>query len=204
MRRLLALSIFLTASFFPAALLAGNSGQPSPDQGNLELTLIPGAPLRLELSAGDYRIEAGESDRMLITSRPKNPADRAKVHFGISATRTSALVRVNGSRDFAATIQIPRSLNLNVRLSAGRLVIDRIIGDTDIQSHAGELEINVGRPEEYKTVNASVLAGDIDASAFQGSKSGLFRSFNSKGPGKYHLHVHLGAGQIRLIRQEEI
>src|SRR5215831_16162026 len=201
MRRLLALSTFLTASFFPAGLVAGSPSQPSPEQGNLELTLIPGAPLRLELSSGDYRIEAGQPDRMLITSRPKNPADRAKVHFGISATRTSALVRVSGSRDFAATIQIPRNLNLNVRLSAGRLVIDRIIGDKDIQSHAGELEINVGRPEDYKTVDASVLAGDIDASAFQRSKSGLFRSFNSKGPGRYRLHVHLGAGQIRLIRE---
>ena len=203
MRHLLALSIFLTASFIPPAH-AGNSGRPAPDQGNLELTLIPGTPLRLELSPGDYRIEAGQADRMLITSRPKNPDDRARVHFGINATRESALVRVKGPENFAATIQIPRKANLNVRLSAGRLVIDRIVGDKDIESHAGELEINVGRPEDYKTVDASVLAGDIDASAFQGSKSGLFRSFNSKGPGRYRLHVHVGAGQIRLFSEETI
>lgn len=200
MRRLLILSIFLTLVF----LAADNIWPQSADQGNLELTLMPGAPLRLELTAGEYRIEAGPSDKVRITSRPRNPDDRAKVRFGIAATRQSAVVRVNGPENFAATIQIPRNVNLNVRLTAGRLVIDRIIGDKDIESHAGELEINVGRPEDYKTVNASVLAGDIDASAFQGAKSGLFRSFNSKGPGKYRLHVHVGAGQIRLFKEETI
>jgi hypothetical protein len=200
MRRLPALSIFLTLAF--SAL--PNAWPQSIDQGNLELTLIPGAPLRLELSAGEYRIEAGDSDRMLITSQPRNPADRAKVRFGIAATRQSAVVRVNGSDHFAATIRIPRNVNLHVTLSAGRLVIDRITGDKDIESHAGELEINVGRPEEYKTVHASVLAGDIDASAFHGSKSGLLRSFNSKGPGKYRLNVHVGAGQIRLFAEETL
>ena len=173
------------------------------DEGNLELSLTPGSALKLDLSAGDYRIEAGQLDRLLITARPKNPGDRAKVHFGVDANTHEATVRVDGPRNFAATIEIPRNVNLNVRLTAGKLVLDHIQGDKDIESHAGQLEINVGSPNDYDTVHASVNAGEIDASAFQSQKGGLLRSFDSKGPGVYHLRVHVGAGQIRLFSAED-
>jgi hypothetical protein len=114
------------------------------------------------------------------------------------------VVRVEGPRNFAATIEIPRNVNLNVRLTAGKLVIDRIEGDKDIESNAGELQINVGKADDYRSVHASVNAGEIDASAFRAQKGGLFRSFDSKGPGIYRLRVHVGAGQIRLFSAEDV
>jgi hypothetical protein len=194
MKRLLALSICL------AALTAHPQTR---DEGNLELSLPKGSALRLDLSAGDYRIQAGDQDRLFITARPKNPADRAKVHFGVNAKQHTAVVRVEGPENFAATIEIPRNVNLSVRMTAGKLVLNHIQGDKDIESNAGELDINVGPPGDYRTVHAWVTAGGIDASAFSAQKGGLFRSFASRGPGTYRLRVHLGAGQIRLFTAED-
>jgi hypothetical protein len=42
------------------------------------------------------------------------------------------------------------------------------------------------------------MTGSIEASAFDVSKDGLFRSFEQHGPGKYRLHAHVLAGEIEL------
>jgi Putative adhesin len=171
--------------------------------GNLELSLAPKAMLTLDLSSGDYRIEPGPADKLVIKSQSKS-ADRHKVRFGLNATPDEASVKVDGPRNFAAIIQIPSNVRLNVRLNGGRLTMARIAGDKDIESNAGKLSIDVGHPDDYGIVDASVNLGEIDAPAFHGSKSGALQSFNSNGPGKYRLHVHVGTGQIRLFTDEAL
>jgi len=42
------------------------------------------------------------------------------------------------------------------------------------------------------------MTGSIEASAFDVSKGGLFRSFEQQGPGKYRLHAHVMTGEIDL------
>jgi len=48
-------------------------------------------------------------------------------------------------------------------------------------------------------VDASVNAGDVEASPFGESHGGLFRSFKKSGSGKYKLHAHVGAGDLTLL-----
>ena len=65
--------------------------------------------------------------------------------------------------------------------------------------HAGDLEIEVGDAKSYRHADASLLAGDLSAPAFDVDKGGLFRSFRKSNPdGKYVLHAHVGAGDITL------
>jgi len=61
----------------------------------------------------------------------------------------------------------------------------------------GDLTIEAN-PEDYAHVDASVYSGDLDAEPFAISKGGLFRSFEKRGPGKYRLHAHVGAGELML------
>ena len=63
------------------------------NQGRFELGLIPGALLKLELSSGNYRIESGTADRLIIQSQARNPEEQKKVRFGLSATRQEASVK---------------------------------------------------------------------------------------------------------------
>ena len=76
--------------------------------------------------------------------------------------------------------------------------IRRVEGDKDVELHAGELDIDVVRAEDYKHVDAGVWAGELHAAAFRVAKEGLFRSFDWTGTGRYSLHAHLKAGEIRL------
>ena len=68
----------------------------------------------------------------------------------------------------------------------------------DVESYAGNVDIKVGDPNDYASVDASARAGDINARAFGGSKSGLFPHFTWSGHGKYRLRAHLGAGNLEL------
>ena len=84
------------------------------------------------------------------------------------------------------------------RLTAGELTIEGIDGNKDVSLHAGELDIDVGRAEDYRSVSASVWAGEVHASPFNVSKEGLFRSFSWSGKGAYTLEARLKAGEIDL------
>ena len=170
--------------------------------GNLDLSIKAGQPLRLDLSAGDYQIKAGDSDRVVITVHPKHPGDLKKVSYGLNTKGEQAVVKVNGPRNFSATIEVPPHVDLTVRLSAGDLSLAGVQGSKDIETHAGDLTVDVVDPQQYGNVDLSVTAGDIDASPFNASKSGLGRSFHQNGPGKYRLHVHCGAGDIRLTARQ--
>lgn len=172
------------------------------NQGTFELGLIPGALLKLELSSGNYRIESGVADRLIIQSFAKNPQEQKKVRFGLTATRQEAQVKVSGPSHVDVSIQIPKNVNLSVRLNGGRLTLTGIEGDKDIESNAGQLNINIGNAQDYRAIDASVNIGDIEARALPGIGVGPVHSLNATGPGKYRLHVHVGSGQIRLLTEE--
>jgi len=83
-------------------------------------------------------------------------------------------------------------------MPAGDLEVDGLTGDKDVEIHAGDMILGVGKADDYGHVDASVNAGDLDAQPFGVSKGGLFRSFDKHGGGKYRLHAHVGAGDLVL------
>ena len=98
------------------------------------------------------------------------------------------------------TIDVPARTDLTVRLSAGNLGIEGITGDKDINSWAGNVDVEVKDSNEYRSVDASVTAGDLNASAFDTKTGGLFRS-SAKGPWQVEAaQVRLTAGNLRLAK----
>ena len=106
------------------------------------------------------------------------------------------------SNDFQATIEVPKTSDLIVRLSGGNLVLSGITGNKDIDSVAGNTEISVGDPNQYGSVEAAVKAGDLNVGAFAGARTsdsfGLLQRATWSGKGKYTLRVNLGAGNLVL------
>jgi hypothetical protein len=166
-----------------------------PGSGRLQLQLVPGQVLKLELSSGDYRIEPGASDKLVVISK----MSEATARFGVDANSKQASVKVDGPPNYVAVIQIPRNSDLHVRLNGGRLQVAGIEGDKDIESHAGTVSIQVGAPESYAKVDASVGVGHVDARVFQSDQEGFGKSFHRQGPGRYHLHAHVGEGEITFF-----
>jgi hypothetical protein len=168
--------------------------------GTLQQKFAAGGTVRMHLEAGDYEIRASDADQIVITCRSED-ADklrRVRVATKSSGNLAQVYVRDTPHNDFHVTIDVPRRSDLWIRLSAGDMKIEDIEGNKDVESNAGDLTIQVPHPELYGHTDASVWAGDLTASAFAVNKGGLFRSFHQNGPGKYRLHVHLLAGDLKI------
>jgi hypothetical protein len=123
------------------------------------------------------------------------------VKISFSTVGDIGKLRVSGgpTNDFRLRIQVPKNTNLMVRCPAGDLTVEGITGDKDVELHAGNLDIAVGDASAYRHADASLMAGDLTAPAFDVDKGGLFRSFQkSNAGGKYLLHAHVAAGEITL------
>ena len=169
-------------------------------EGKLERPFAPGRHLWMDLSSGDYIVQAGGDDKVVVRWDTKDP-DSNNIKVSLDARGSDAAIVTSGdSGHFRIIVEVPARTDITSRLSAGDFRIQGISGHKDISSWAGNVVVEVGRPEEYGTVSASVTAGDLDASAFDVKKGGLFRSFSWKGPGTYKLEVRLTAGDLRLIR----
>jgi len=159
-----------------------------------------GGKLRLYVRSGDFHIVGGAENQITVRIRGEN-ANRAsdlRVHLE-GSTSSSTLTISGGPRNgLEVTIEVPTKTGLFVRMPAGNLELRRVIGDKDAELHAGELVIDVGNASDYSRVDASVYSGGLEASSFGESHGGLFRSFHREGDGRYHLHAHVGAGDLTL------
>jgi len=186
------------------ALPAGQGGsQPPRLSDSLERAFAPGGDIHMNLSAGDYRISGAKEDRIHVLWRVRDARDLPRVRVQADIKGSEATLATDGVRNgFEVEIHVPTRSGLRVRLSAGDLTVGGIDGNKDIELHAGDLTIDVGRAEDYSRVDASLWAGDLEAPPFNVSKSGLFRSFDWKGSGAYTLHAHLKAGDLRLLSRQ--
>ena len=179
----------------PGLLLA----QETPN-GSARQQFISGGAIRLHLEAGGYTITPSDSENIVVTCHTnfEEQLKRVKVEIKRNAANADVYISDTPHNNFQATIEVPRRSDLWVRLSAGELVVEDVEGDKNLQVLAGRIEVEVPHAEQYGHRDASVMTGSIEASAFDVSKGGLFRSFDQHGPGKYRLHAHVTAGEIDL------
>ena len=165
----------------------------------LETKFVSDGQIRMSLCPGAITL-TGKDDNLLRVSYTTRAGQESDVKVRIQVNGNQASIRVRGCphNNFQLKIEVPKSSNLYARMFAGEMNIDGIHGDKDVEIHAGQLTMEVGSPEEIGHVDASVLSGDLEASAFDVSKGGLFRSFDHQGPGKFRVHAHVGAGQLEL------
>jgi hypothetical protein len=158
-----------------------------------------GGRIEMQLSGGAYVVRAGATDKIVVTAETDTEYEGHKVRADITTVGQIAKIHTEGPHsNFNVVIEIPPQANLYIRLSAGDLRVKGITGNKDIESHAGDLDIDVGDPDSYRTVDASVGAGDLNAGPFGVNKGGLFRSFHQTRKGHLAFHAHLGAGDLNL------
>lgn len=168
---------------------------------HFEAQLPSGVPLRLYVRSGDVRVVGSDGSKISVDVSGKNAQKIEDVRHRLEIRGGYAEFHLSGGprNDFQITIHLPQNCDLYLRVPAGDVTVEGISGNKDIELHAGDLSIHVGNPLEYSHVDASVNAGDVEASPFGESRSGLFRSFKKSGSGKYTLHAHVGAGDLSLL-----
>ncbi len=127
-------------------------------EGATEKTFAPGQRVRMELSAGSYTIRAGRDDRIVVRWNTQS-GDADEVHVDFTVRGSGATLVASGPRNhFNVVVELPARTDLTTRLSAGDLNIHGVAGSKDIRVWAGDITIDVGRAEDYRTVKASVTA----------------------------------------------
>jgi hypothetical protein len=195
--------VAVAAAILGTVLVASPRSQTARDARTsdaLERTFPQNGRIRMDLSAGEYRISGSADNRIRLEWSVREADQLPRVHARADVRDRDASITTDGpsNRGLKVAIQVPDRSDLYVRLSAGDLRIEDIRGNKDVELHAGDVRIDVGRAEDYHSVDASVWAGDIQAAPFHMFKDGLFRSFDWSGKGPYRLHAHLKAGDLRL------
>jgi hypothetical protein len=159
-----------------------------------------GGRLRMYLQSGSFHIIGGSDNKIIVRITGRNADYASEMRVQLDGSKNSADLTVSGGpkNDLEVTIEVPKKTGLFVRMPAGNLELHHVTGDKDAELHAGELIIDVGDASDYSRVDASVYSGGLEASPFGESHGGLFRSFHKEGNGRYHLHAHVGAGDLTL------
>jgi hypothetical protein len=159
-----------------------------------------GGQIHFDLGSGGYTIRGVDSNQITVVYRYSSEERLRSVKANIQVTGSIARVTLSNTphNNFTAEIEVPRQSGLKVRMFAGEVIIDGVEGDKDVDLTSGRIEIRIPHPDDYGVREASVTAGSLEASAFNVSKGGLFRSFEQNGHGKYRLRAHVTTGEIQL------
>lgn len=193
----------LPALFASAVISLGAQAPPDPaaPRPQVERPFAQGGAILMELSAAQYDIRGIDDKAIRIRWTTRNAADSGSVHAAVNVSGNEARIDVDGpSNGLSVNIEVPRTSNVTVNLSAGDLTLSGVTGDKDVSAWAGKLVVDVGDPKDYYSVSASVTAGQIRAEPFNAEKGGIFRSFSWEGKGRRALRVRLTAGDVILSR----
>jgi hypothetical protein len=181
------------------ALLAASFPVQSPDGVPVDKPFPAGGKITMKLAAGDYDITGRSDQKIRVAWHIDRPEEASRVKAEAEIKGTTAVIATTGVKSgIHFTIDVPARSDIDIELSAGDLRVRGIEGSKKIDSWAGDVSIDVGKPEQYRDVEASVRAGDLSARPFNVMKGGLLRSFSWTGQGPYSLHVKLFAGDLTL------
>ncbi len=152
--------------------------------------------IEMQLDGGDYIIRASSDERIRVSF--SGNTGNAAADLGTSGTHANLAIRDTPHSDFRATVEVPATADLTVRLTGGNLEVAAITGNKDIDSKAGNVGIAIPNSNDYGTVDAAVKVGNLNAGPFGDSGSGLSPHLKWSGSGKYTLRASLGAGNLEL------
>lgn len=194
---LIALGLLAVIPAVPPPVPTQNATAPN----SVERTFKPGGRIALDLSAGGYIIRGTAEDKIRVRWRTENPADASRVQADVVASGTNASIRTRGpKKNFRVEIDLPSRADLEMDLSAGDLDVLGIEGNKSLSMWAGDVTIEVGEADRYKSVDASVRFGELTLRPFGANKGGILRSFHWTGKGKYTLSAKLFAGDLKFVR----
>ncbi len=164
---------------------------------NADRAFIAGGSVNLSLESGEYDVRASADNHIRVTFSGNVGGAVAEV----TTNQAHADVKVKNTprNNFHAVIELPKTSDIVLRLTAGDLTVRALTGSKDIETTAGDVKIDVGSAADYASVDATVTVGDMNAGPF-GDPRGTFLTKTLKwtGKGKYRLHAKLGAGDLSL------
>jgi hypothetical protein len=191
---------------FLACNIAGFAETKIPCGQTISHPLQSRAVLIIDSKPAGLQIVGTDEDAIHVscTAGSDETASDVAIHF--SPTANGGKLSIEGPRlghennNLEIRIEVPRRTNLSVRMFAGQVKVEEVKGDKDIALGAGQITISSIHDGEYRSVNASVSIGEVQARAFGADKGGFFRTFSRKNSiGDYRLQAHVTTGEIDLL-----
>ena len=162
---------------------------------------LPAGQVELRVRYGDVHILPVQDSQISITyTMHSNHSDFIhKVDPRFEVTGSNATLMLKAPRNGAVDVdlKVPAHTDVYLRLSAGDVTLGAIEGNKDVETHAGDIDIDVVREASYGPVDASTHAGDV-AAPFGKPHGWIGNSLKYQGAGAYKIHAHTLAGDVRF------
>lgn len=188
-----------------ACSVAGFAETKIPCDQTVSSPLQSRAVLQIDSRPAGLQIVGTDQDAIHVSCTGGSDETVRNVVLHFSPTANGGKLSIEGERflrennGLQVKIEVPRRTNLSVRMLAGQVTVEEVKGDKDIDLAAGQIVIASIHDGEYRSVNASVVVGQVQARAFGADKGGFFRSFSrTNTSGDYRLEAHVTTGQVEL------
>ena len=190
-----------------ACSLAGFAEAETACGQTLDAPLRSRAALTVDSRPAGLEIVGTDQAAIHVTCTAKDSEEAAQIRLRFSGSQDNGTLAITGGShegNFQVRIEVPRKTNLRIKMSAGQVKVEEIVGDKDIDLYAGQISISSARLWDYRSVYVSVDIGDVNAQVYGAEKGGFFRSFQKRSVGgEYSLHAHVMTGQIELLGTHE-
>jgi hypothetical protein len=145
------LVLFLVLSVIAIAVADQTAGKPfqvtEVGKNSFEADFVAGGQLRMHVRSGDLRVIGSDENKIRINYSGKNAGKTSDVKVSLKTIGNSAELRISGGphNDFQIEIQVPKNSGLYLRMPAGELEVKGLTGDKDVEIHAGDLTLGVGK-----------------------------------------------------------
>jgi len=147
-----------------------------------EAVFAAGGKLRLSLCSGAAEIQGTDENKIRVSySSPHDSTAHVRVKVLTSQSQAEISVADCPHNSFQIKIEVPKSSHLYVRMFAGDLEVRDLVGDKDVEMHAGQLTMHIGQPTDYAHVDGSVSSGGLEAPPFASLKAVCFAHFGNWG-----------------------
>jgi hypothetical protein len=186
-----------------ACNLAGFAEAETPCGQTLQAPLRSRAVLTIDSRPAGLEIVGTDDAAIHVSCTSKDAEEAEQIRLRFSGNENHGKLTITGGShegNFQVRVEVPRKTSLRVKMSAGQVKVEDIVGDKDIDLYAGQISIASARLWDYRSVHVSVDIGDVNAQIYGADKGGFFRTFSKQSAaGEYSLHAHVMTGQIELV-----
>lgn len=167
----------------------------------------PGGSLRIALPVGDLHISKGTDPHHIVvryTPDPHKPDAAQRAHLRFEVQGAHAEIEFNAPRNVSidTEIEVPGRTDLQVNMSVGDLTVEGVQGDKNLQTHVGDVKVDLGADIDLLNAEASTQIGDLDAPPVGTMHGWLGHTWRYRGDGRYLLHVHTDIGDVDLSSKQ--
>jgi uncharacterized protein (TIGR02246 family) len=161
----------------------------------------PAGQVELHVRYGDVHIIPADDSHLTITyAMHSNHADyiqKVEPQFAVQGAKAVLTLRAPHNGNIEVELKVPVRTDIYLRLEAGDIRLGPIEGNKDLETHAGDIDVDLVDPASYGPVDVSTHAGDVVA-PFGKPHGWIGNSLNYQGTGSYRIHAHTLAGDVTI------